>query len=122
MGCEQVKEQVKKMVDDMQDGVTESSHYEMTSYQKVGENVMIKGKLFLKGVNKLRQVTKENFKIEVYSGIDLNGQRLLIVREVTNTIVRKDKQTIPVENCDLYITRLSPNAESVMVDLLKKTE
>ncbi|CAJ31606.1 hypothetical protein AFV6_gp52 [Betalipothrixvirus pozzuoliense] len=114
MGCEQVK--------NMEDGVIKSSHYEMIAYQKVGDNMMIKGKLFLKGVNKLRQVTKDNFKIEIYSGIDLNGQRLLIIREVTNTIARKDKQTIHVENCDLYITRLSPNAESVMVDLLKQAE
>jgi len=122
MGCEQAQEQAKKILESIQDGVSKSEHYEMLAYQKANDNMMIKGKLFLKGVNKLREVTKENYKVEVYSGIDLNGQRLLIIREVTNSVIRKDKKTIPIENCDLYVTKLSPNAESVMVDILKKSE
>jgi len=122
MGCEQAKEQARKILEEIQDGVSKSEHYEMLAYQKANDNMMIKGKLFLKGVNKLREVTKENYKVEVYSGIDLNGQRLLIIREVTNSVIRKDKKNIPIENCDLYVTKLSPNAESVMVDILKKNE
>jgi methionine salvage enolase-phosphatase E1 len=122
MGCEQAQEQARKILESIQDGVSKSEHYEMLAYQKANDNMMIKGKLFLKGVNKLREVTKENYKVEVYSGIDLNGQRLLIIREVTNSVIRKDKKTIPIENCDLYVTKLSPNAESVMVDMLKKSE
>jgi methionine salvage enolase-phosphatase E1 len=122
MGCEQAKEQARKILEEIQDGVSKSEHYEMLAYQKANDNMMIKGKLFLKGVNKLREVVKENYKVEVYSGIDLNGQRLLIIREVTNSVIRKDKKTIPIENCDLYVTKLSPNAESVMVDILKKNE
>jgi len=118
MGCEQAK----KVFESVQDGVTKSEHYEMLAYQKANDNMLIKGKLFLKGVNKLREVVKENYKVEIYTGIDLNGQRLLIIREVTNSVIRKDKKTIPIENCDLYVTRLSPNAESIMVDLLKKSE
>ena len=103
-------------------GVLKSEHYEMLAYQKTDSSILIKGKLFLKGVNKLREVVKDNYKVEIYTGIDLNGQRLLIIREVTNSVIRKDKKTVPIENCDLYVTRLSQNAESVMVDILKKSE
>ncbi|ACB37283.1 hypothetical protein AFV9_gp49 [Betalipothrixvirus uzonense] len=105
-------------IEQISDGITKTEHYEMVAYQKSGENVLIKGKLFLSTVLKLREIVKDNFKVEFFIGEDLNKQRLFIIRETTNSLLRKNKETVKIENCDLYITRVSPNVVTTLIQLL----
>lgn len=100
------------------DGTLKREHYEMYAYQKSGDNMLIKGKLFLNSVTPLVQKVNDTSKVEIFIGTDLNNQTLLIIRETTESVLKKNKEKVVVENCDLYVTRISPNARNVIAQLL----
>ena len=97
--------------------VSKKEYFELDAYQKTKDSVLIKGKLFLSKVDKIFEKVKDNVKDEFFIGKDLNEQNLFIIRETVLTAVRRGKETIAVENCDLFVMRVSPN----VIELLKET-
>jgi len=100
------------------EGTLKREHYEMLAYQKSGDNVLIKGKLFLNSVTPLTQEVNDNSKVEIFVGVDLNNQTLLIIRETTESVVKRNKENVKIENCDLYVTKITPNVRNVIAQLL----
>jgi hypothetical protein len=100
------------------DGMLKKEHYEMYAYQKSGDNMLIKGKLFLNSITPLAQKVSDTSKVEIFVGTDLNNQTLLIIRETTESVLKKNKEKVVIENCDLYVTRISPNVRNVIAQLL----
>ena len=94
----------------MTEPATKKTYYEMTAYQKSRESILIKGKLFLSSYEKIG----EKGNVEFYLGKDLNEQNLFIIREVTVTKFKKGKEEVPIENCDLFITRITPNVAKIL--------
>jgi len=99
-------------------GTVKREHYEMLAYQKSGDNVLVKGKLFLNSVTPLTQEVQENSKVEIFIGIDLNNQTLLIIKETTDSVVKRNRENVKIENCDLYVTRITPTVRDVIARLL----
>ena len=100
------------------EGTLKREHYEMLAYQKSGDNVLVKGKLFLNNVTPLTQEVNDNSKVEIFVGVDLNNQTLLVIRETTESVVKRNKENVKIENCDLYVTKITPNVRNVIAQLL----
>ncbi len=99
-------------------GFTEKKHIEMLSYQKQGNSVMVKGKLFLESLVPLSKRVGDTYSVEFFEGRDLNGQLLLIIREVVNVRMKRGQEMVNVEDCNLYVTRITDRVKDVLDDVM----
>lgn len=97
--------------------IQEKPYYEMLSYQRSGKAMMVKGKLFLATYSLLKRVARDNYTVEFYHALDLNEQRLLVIREIVKTKVKRGKEEAEVEDCNLYVTRISNHVWSELMSL-----